>query len=83
MNEIVIWIKEYRLDSIFTFLSAICWLISSLYTSRTKPNAVILSMGEGKKPVDMHNLVLSMQTQAKWNRFAAFFASIGFICQTL
>lgn len=46
-----------------------------------KPSVVKLTMGKGEKAVDLHNLVLTLQLQTKFNGLAAFFAALAILGQ--
>lgn len=72
------WITDNHAISIgFGVLSAVFWLGSALVKSKTKPHRVIITMGDGKADVDMHNLILSIQLQSKFNCCAAVCAAIA------
>lgn len=76
------WITDNHAISIgFGVLSAGFWLCSALVKSKIKPHRVIMTMGDGKADVDMHNLILSIQLQSKLNCCAAVFAAIASLGQ--
>lgn len=76
------WILEKHVISLGCgFLSVVFWLISVFVKAKKNPNVVKLLMGEGEKAVDLHNLVLTLQLQTKFNGLAAFFAAVAILGQ--
>lgn len=72
-----------HLSVVTGILSAVFWVISSRIKSRKKPGVAVLTMGTGEGDVDMHNLILSIRLQSKWNSRAAIFAAISVLFQAL
>lgn len=76
------WIISHHAVSIgFGVISVGFWLGSVFVKAKKNPNRVLLTMGDGEKPVDLHHLVLSLQLQTKYNGYAAACAAVAILGQ--
>lgn len=76
------WLTDNHAVSIgFGVLSAGFWLGSAFVKSNIKPHTVVITMGDAKDDIDLHNLILSMQIQARYNGYAAICAAIAILGQ--
>lgn len=82
MVHMLAWLMDkHFLPFFFSLLSAGLWIGSAYVKSRVKPHTAVLTLGENMDPVDLHNLVLSLQLQSRYNGYAAICAAIAIITQ--
>lgn len=76
------WVTDSHAISIgFGVLSSGFWIGSVFVKSKIKPHRVVITMDNETNNVDLHNLILSLQLQSKYNGYAAICAAIAILAQ--